>query len=87
MSRRKESVMPADLTDQLLAGGDAASALQQGGLLDSNSSSFVWADSTSNRGNQRGAGHSQLNTKSEFNKAITHAIMLCSFNTLSRELL
>jgi transposase-like protein len=35
MSRRKEPVIPADLLDQLLSGGDAASALQQGGLLDS----------------------------------------------------
>jgi transposase-like protein len=35
MSRRKEPVIPADLLDQLLAGGDAAAALQQGGLLDS----------------------------------------------------
>jgi len=35
MSRRKEPVIPADLLDQLLAGGDAAAALQSGGLLDS----------------------------------------------------
>jgi len=35
MSRRKEPVIPADLLDQLLAGGNAAEALQQGGLLDS----------------------------------------------------
>lgn len=35
MSRHKEPVIPADLLDQLLAGGDAAAALQQGGLLDS----------------------------------------------------
>lgn len=35
MSRRKERVISADLLDQLLAGGDAAAALQQGGLLDS----------------------------------------------------
>lgn len=35
MSRRKEPVIPADLLDQLLAGGDAAAALQHGGLLDS----------------------------------------------------
>ena len=35
MSRRKEPVIPADLLDQLLAGGDAAAAIQQGGLLDS----------------------------------------------------
>ncbi|SLK12527.1 IS256 family transposase [Novosphingobium mathurense] len=35
MSRRKEPAIPADLLDQLLAGGDAAAALQQGGLLDS----------------------------------------------------
>jgi transposase-like protein len=34
MSRRKEPAIPADLLDQLLAGSDAASALQQGGLLD-----------------------------------------------------
>lgn len=34
MSRRKEPVIPSDLLDQLLAGGDAAAALQQGGLLD-----------------------------------------------------
>ena len=35
MSRRKEPMIPADLLDQLLAGGDAAAALQSGGLLDS----------------------------------------------------
>ena len=35
MSRRKEPAIPSDLLDQLLAGGDAAAALQQGGLLDS----------------------------------------------------
>ena len=35
MSRRKEPAIPSDLLDQLLAGGDAATALQQGGLLDS----------------------------------------------------
>jgi hypothetical protein len=35
MSRRKEPEIPPDLLDQLLAGGDAAAALQQGGLLDS----------------------------------------------------
>ena len=35
MSRRKEPVIPADLLDQLLAGGDAAAALERGGLLDS----------------------------------------------------
>lgn len=34
MSRRKEPVVPADLLDQLLAGTDAATALDQGGLLD-----------------------------------------------------
>ncbi len=35
MSRRKEPTVPAELLDQLLAGTDAASALDQGGLLDS----------------------------------------------------
>lgn len=35
MSRRKEPAIPADLLDQLLAGSDAAAALQHGGLLDS----------------------------------------------------
>jgi transposase-like protein len=35
MSRRKEPAIPSDLLDQLLAGGDAAAAIQQGGLLDS----------------------------------------------------
>ena len=35
MSRRKEPAIPAELLDQLLAGTDAASALDQGGLLDS----------------------------------------------------
>jgi transposase-like protein len=35
MSRRKEPVIPAELLDRLLAGTDAASALGQGGLLDS----------------------------------------------------
>ena len=34
MSRRKEPAIPADLLDQLLAGTDAATALDQGGLLD-----------------------------------------------------
>jgi len=34
MSRRKESAIPAELLDQLLAGSDAATALDQGGLLD-----------------------------------------------------
>lgn len=34
-SRRKEPIISAELLDQLLAGGDAAAALQQGGLLDS----------------------------------------------------
>jgi putative transposase len=35
MSRRKEPAVPADFLDQLLAGTDAATALDQGGLLDS----------------------------------------------------
>ena len=35
MSRRKEPTIPAELLDQLLAGSDAASALDQGGSLDS----------------------------------------------------
>jgi transposase-like protein len=35
MSRRKEPVIPAELLDRLLAGTDAASALDHGGLLDS----------------------------------------------------
>jgi hypothetical protein len=35
MSRRKEPAIPAELLDQLLAGTDAATALDQGGLLDS----------------------------------------------------
>lgn len=35
MSRRKEPAIPAELLDQLLAGTDAAAALDQGGLLDS----------------------------------------------------
>ena len=34
MSRRKEPAIPAELLDQLLAGSDAATALDQGGLLD-----------------------------------------------------
>lgn len=34
MFRRKEPAIPSDLLDQLLAGGDAAAALQKGGLLD-----------------------------------------------------
>lgn len=34
MSRRKEPAIPSELLDQLLAGGDAAAALDQGGLLD-----------------------------------------------------
>jgi hypothetical protein len=35
MSRRKEPAIPAELLDQLLAGSDAATALDRGGLLDS----------------------------------------------------
>ena len=35
MSLRKEPAIPANLLDQLLAGTDAATALDQGGLLDS----------------------------------------------------
>ena len=34
MSRRKEPAIPVELLDQLLAGGDAATALHEGGLLD-----------------------------------------------------
>jgi transposase-like protein len=34
MPRRKAPVIPADLLDQLLAGGDVATALNSGGLLD-----------------------------------------------------
>jgi hypothetical protein len=34
MSRRKEPAIPNDLLDQLLAGGGAGSAFEQGGLLD-----------------------------------------------------
>lgn len=34
MPRRKAPVIPDDLLDQLLAGGDAATALNTGGLLD-----------------------------------------------------
>jgi putative transposase len=35
MSRRKEPAIPHELLDQLLAGGDASAAFEQGGLLDS----------------------------------------------------
>jgi hypothetical protein len=35
MSRRKEPAISADILDRLPDGGDAASALRQGGLLDS----------------------------------------------------
>jgi len=35
MSRRKEPVIPNELLDQLLAGGAASEAFEQGGLLDS----------------------------------------------------
>src|SRR3990167_3709866 len=35
MSRRKEPVIPNALLDQLLAGGAASAAFEQGGLLDS----------------------------------------------------
>lgn len=35
MHRRKVPVIPSDLMDQFLAGGDAASALQQSDSLDS----------------------------------------------------
>ena len=35
MSRRKEPVIPNELLDQLLAGGAASAAFEQGGLLDS----------------------------------------------------
>ncbi|KRB22098.1 hypothetical protein ASD99_07825 [Mesorhizobium sp. Root695] len=35
MTRRKEPAIPNDLLDQLLAGGAASAAFEQGGLLDS----------------------------------------------------
>ncbi|MEP9835492.1 IS256 family transposase, partial [Staphylococcus aureus] len=35
MSRRKEPTIPNELLDQLLAGGAASAAFEQGGLLDS----------------------------------------------------
>ena len=35
MSRRKEPSIPNELLDQLLAGGAASAAFEQGGLLDS----------------------------------------------------
>ena len=35
MSRRKEPAIPNELLDQLLAGGAASAAFEQGGLLDS----------------------------------------------------
>ena len=35
MPRRKELAIPNELLDQLLAGGDASAAFDQGGLLDS----------------------------------------------------
>lgn len=35
MSRRKEPAIPDDILDQLLAGGAASAAFEQGGLLDS----------------------------------------------------
>ena len=35
MPRRKEPAIPNQLLDQLLAGGDASAAFDQGGLLDS----------------------------------------------------
>lgn len=35
MSRRKEPTVPSELLDQLLAGGPAAAAFEQGGSLDS----------------------------------------------------
>jgi putative transposase len=35
MPRRKEPAIPNELLDQLLAGGDASAAFEQGGLLDS----------------------------------------------------
>jgi putative transposase len=35
MSRRKETAIPDDILDQLLAGGAASAAFEQGGLLDS----------------------------------------------------
>lgn len=35
MSRRKDPVIPNEILDQLLAGGDAAAALQSGDLLNS----------------------------------------------------
>lgn len=34
MTRRKEPAIPNDLLDQLLAGGAASAAFEQGGLLD-----------------------------------------------------
>jgi len=41
MSRRKEPAIPNDILDQLLAGTDAATALSQGGLLDSLKKAFA----------------------------------------------
>ncbi len=41
MSRRKEPSIPNDILDQLLAGTDAASALSQGGLLDTLKKAFA----------------------------------------------
>lgn len=35
MSRRKETTIPNELLDQLLAGSAASAAFEQGGLLDS----------------------------------------------------
>ena len=35
MTRRKDPAIPNDLLDQLLAGGAASAAFEQGGLLDS----------------------------------------------------
>jgi putative transposase len=35
MSRRKKPAIPNELLDQLLAGGAASAAFEQGGLLDS----------------------------------------------------
>ena len=41
MSRRKEPVIPNELLDQLLAGGDARAVFDQGGLLDSLKKAFT----------------------------------------------
>ena len=63
MSRRKEPVIPHELLDQLLAGSDASSVFEQGGLLDSLKKAFteraLGAEMDHHLGENKEAGNSR----------------------------